>query len=153
MAGFEPSKLHVNFHDAIQNQGKLFPRCYTLTHSDFTGDLFLTIGETTDQTVLKNLYTRLMRDEVFADWENNEQPQLNIHCHVSGGIVLGPAKWRLSIFKQHLPLVLKAICYGDQVFIRNNPSTRSAPIMVYFHARQSKFNSIESYGFVNDYLT
>jgi hypothetical protein len=153
MAGFEPNKLHVKYEEAILNQEKPFPRCYTLTHSDLTGDLFLSIGKTTDQTVLNNWYTRLMRDEVFADWENDEQPQLNIHCHVSGGIVLGPAKWRLSIFKQHLPLVLKAICYGDQDFIRNNPSIQSAPIMVHFHARQTKFNSIESYGFVKDYLT
>jgi hypothetical protein len=152
MAGFKPEKLHVTFGGDIQNQVTFLPRCYTLTHSDLTGDLFLTIDKAIDKSVLDNFYTRLMRDEVFCDWDNINEPQLNIHCHVSGGLVLGSAKWRLSIFKQHMPLVLKAISYGDRDFIKSHPVALNALIKVHFHAKQTKHNNTEPFGMLKDYL-
>ena len=34
-------------------------------------------------------YTRLMRDEVLAEWlEDEDGPALHVYCHVSGGLVL-----------------------------------------------------------------
>jgi hypothetical protein len=47
-------------------------RCYTLTHSDTTGELFLTIGPDFDRAQISGLYTRLMRDEVLAEWREDE---------------------------------------------------------------------------------
>jgi len=60
-------KLHVTFHAGTSPGILEFPRCYTLTHSDRTGDLFLTIGAKYDQKQIAGLYTRLMRDEVLAE--------------------------------------------------------------------------------------
>lgn len=48
------------------------PRAYTLTHSDRTGDLFLSIGPKHDEAQVAGLYTRLMRDE---SWRNGLRPR------------------------------------------------------------------------------
>lgn len=45
MAHLNPQKLHVTFMDGVRADGPHIPRAYTLTHSDTTGDLFLSIGQ------------------------------------------------------------------------------------------------------------
>ena len=100
--------LHVTFASGATANGPLTPRRYTLTHSDATGDLFLTIGTEYDRVQIAGWYTRLMRDEVLAEWQAGEPPVLHVHCHVSGGLVFGTAGWRASIFRQHMPMVLQA---------------------------------------------
>lgn len=55
---------------------------------------------------LTDWYTRLMRDEIVAEWRGNEQVSLHVHCHVSGGhVLLAPAALRNSIFEREMPLV------------------------------------------------
>lgn len=152
MSNFNPQKLHVQFSEGMQNPSQSLPRCYTLTHSDRTGDLFLTIAPSYDRDQISGWYTKLMRDEVLGEWQTEDQPSLHLHCHVSGGVVLGPAKWRDAIFKQHLPQVLDAVCYGDQDFFNGNPDLQVAPIFVHFHAKQAALDRIERWGQVQDYL-
>jgi hypothetical protein len=67
MNALNPCKLHVTFHAGNSAGVLAFPRRYTLTHSDMTGDLFLTIRAEYDQTQIAGLYTLLMRDEVLAE--------------------------------------------------------------------------------------
>jgi len=67
MLRLSPEKLHVVFKDHSKAEGPIMPRCYTLTHSDFTGDLFLTIGTSYDLKQISGIYTKLMRDEVLAE--------------------------------------------------------------------------------------
>ncbi len=151
MAHLNPEKLHVTFMDGVHADGPLIPRAYTLTHSDTTGDLFLTIGQRCNLPQISGFYTRLMRDEVLAEWEENEKVTLHVHCHVSGGIVFGPSKWRYSIFQFHLPMVLEAFRYGDQQLADASPQAAQAPVLVHFHAREKKYNRIESWGNFDDY--
>lgn len=55
---------------------------------------------------LADWYTRLMRDEIVAEWKGSEQISLHVHCHVSGGhVLLAPAALRNSIFEREMPLV------------------------------------------------
>lgn len=68
MGRLNPRKLHVRFAAGGTPQGPLTPRRYTLTHSDSTGDLFLTIAPEVDRKQIAGWYTRLMRDEVLAQW-------------------------------------------------------------------------------------
>jgi len=150
MAHYKPEKLHVELSANLDDEG--LPRCYTLTHSDRTGDLFLTIAPQYDQTQISGWYTRLMRDEVLGQWKDEDGLSLHFHCHVSGGLVLGPAKWRAAIFKGHLPMALEAIVNGDGEFISREPDFRSAPILVHFHAKQDALNRVEDWGSVQDYL-
>jgi hypothetical protein len=66
-----PKKLHVRV-DGVMRDVFALPRCYTLTHSDRTGDLYLTIGSNFDCEQFSGWYTRLMRDEVLAEWKLGE---------------------------------------------------------------------------------
>lgn len=152
MSNFNPQKLHVQFGEGMQDPSKFLPRCYTLTHSDRTGDLFLTISPTYDVQQISGWYTKLMRDEVVGEWQAGDTPSLHLHCHVSGGLVLGSARWRDAIFRQHLPLVLDAICYGDRVFLQGNSSLQTAQVVIHFHAKQSGLDRVEDWGIVADYL-
>jgi hypothetical protein len=144
-------KLSVKFVGGARPDGPLTPRAYTLTHSDTTGELFLTIGYETNIRQISGWYTRFMRDEVLAEWRNDEQLSLHVHCHVSGGLVFGSSSMRDSIFRSHLPMVLEAFRYGDQQLIDTYPQLAGAPVIIHFHAREKKLSKMEHWGRLNDY--
>jgi hypothetical protein len=152
MGRLKPEKLHVRFVPGATAEGPVIPRCYTLTHSDATGDLFLTIGPDHDRQQISGWYTRLLRDEVLAEWrEEEEGPALHVHCHVSGGLVVGSAGWRDAIFRRELPLVLEAFRFGDQRLFERQPELDQAPIWVHFQAKQPRYNRVEPWGVPADY--
>jgi hypothetical protein len=147
MSRLKPEKLHVRFVSNTAPEGPVTPRRYTLTHSDATGDLFLTIGPDYDRKQISGWYTRLLRDEVLAEWREEENGSaLHVHCHVSGGLVVGSAGWRDAIFQRELPLVLEAFRFGDRRLFEVQPELDQAPIWVHFHARQPRYNRVESWG-------
>jgi hypothetical protein len=143
----DPRKLHVRFAPGVTAEGPLTPRRYTLTHSDSTGDLFLTIAPEVDQKQISGWYTRLMRDEVVAEWqEGDEGPSLHLFCHVSGGLVLGGAGMRYGIFRRELPLVLEAFRFGDAGLFEARPELDRAPIWIHFHSTNRRYDSMEDWG-------
>jgi hypothetical protein len=152
LASLNLKKLHVKFIGESTSDGPCLPRRYTLTHSDQTGDLFLSIGTEFDQRAISGWYTRLMRDEVLAEYQlEGDAPSLHVHCHVSGGLVFGFAGWRYQIFKYHLPGVLEAFRFGDAAFIRANPSYDQASIQVHFHSLRPRYRRVEAWGSLQDY--
>jgi hypothetical protein len=154
MGRLRPEKLHVRLSAGVEAERPLTPRCYTLTHSDTTGELFLTIGQEYDDKQTSGWYTRLMRDEVLAEWRQGQDgPGLHVHCHVSGGLVFGSAGLRDAIFRRELPLVLEAFRYGDRDLYAAHPELDSARIRVHFHARQQRYRSVERWGTPADYRT
>ena len=145
-------KLHVRFLAGARQDGPLVPRRYTLTHSDFTGDLYLTIGLEFEQDQISRWYTRLMRDEVLAEWTALERDlTLVVHCHVSGGLVFGWPRLRCAIFRRELPLVLEAIRWGDRALFDGNPGLDAAFVLVHFHASQQRYNTTEEWGSPGSY--
>jgi hypothetical protein len=152
MGRLQPDRLHVRLGAGVEADGPVLPRRYTLTHSDATGELFLTIGQEYDQEQVAGWYTRLMRDEVLAEWrEGDDGPGLHVHCHVSGGLVFGMAGWRYAIFRRELPLVLEAFRYGDRALFAAHPALDEAPIRIHFHARQRRYRRVEQWGTPADY--
>ena len=151
VTNLDPRKLHLEININLTDQESLLHRKYTLTHSDVTGELYLTIGREYDEKAISGWYNQLMRDEVLGEWLDEDGFALHIHLHVSDGLSFGPAKWRISIFKQHLPLVLEAICYGDRQFIGDHPKFQQAPCKIHFHAKQAKLDTVEVWGMVKDY--
>ena len=128
------------------------PRRYTLTHSDTTGELFLTVGSEYDESQTCGWYTRLMRDEVLAEWKDtNEGPALHVYCHVCGGIVFGSPSLRNKIFRHELPLALEALRCGDRAFFEAHPQLDTAPIWVHFEATTPRYDSTEQWGVPADY--
>jgi hypothetical protein len=152
MSRLDPGKLHVRFATGASPSGPLRPRRYTLTHSDTTGDLFLTIGFDYDRAQISGLYTRFMRDEVLAEWQvENSAPVLRVYCHVSGGLVFGTAGFRYAIFRRELPLVLEAFRFGDRQLYRAGPSLDVAPILVHFQSSRKRYRRTERWGTPSDY--
>ena len=146
MSTFNPSKLTVTILDGISAKDPIVPRAYTLTHSDTTGDLFLSIGMVYNMTQVSGWYTRLMRDEVLAEWHFDNEPSFHVHCHVSGGILIGSAGWRYSIFRQHMQMVLEAFRYGDRKLFEAHQDLERAEIWVHFHSNNNRFNKVENWG-------
>lgn len=152
MKRLNPVKLHVSYLAGAIPEKFTLPRCYTLTHSDRTGDLFLSIGTRFEAKQVAGLYTRLMRDEVLAEFiDKDGNPELRVYCHVSGGFILGTAKWRYDIFRKELPLVLEAIRYGDRIIFEENPELDNCPVSIVFKSTNDKFNRVEAWGVTADY--
>lgn len=147
-----PGKLHVRLAKGAGPDGPVVPRRYTLTHSDATGDLFLTVGPDYDQKQISGWYTRLMRDEVLAEWrDESDGPALHLFCHVSGGLVFGGAGMRYDIFRRELPLVLEAFRYGDRELFLAHPQLDQAAIWVHFHSANRRYQKTEPWGTLADY--
>jgi hypothetical protein len=152
MGRLNPEKLHVTFLSDTEADKLILPRRYTLTHSDITGELFLSIGLDYDRGQISKFYTRLMRDEVLTELVSKEgSMQFNVYCHVSGGFVIGRAKWRYDIFRSELPLVLEAIRYGDRTIFQQNPELDQIPVYIHFQSSNPRFNKIERWGTMAEY--
>ena len=77
---FDPSKLTIRHLPGSKERGNNsekppWPRKYTLTHNDITGSLQLSIGSAYNESQVSGWYTRILRDEVLAEWHfpNMEQ--------------------------------------------------------------------------------
>jgi len=141
----DPEKLHVSYLAGASPDGPLTSRRYTLTHSDRTGRLYLTIGPDYNFKQISGLYTRIMRDGVLAEWKSDGDPSLNVYCHVSGGLVFGKASWRDSIFRQELPLVLETFRYGDRFLFEAYPRLDNAQIWVHFESTDPAYRKSEAW--------
>ena len=152
MKHLNPEKLRTDFLPGTTREGPVTPRRYTLTHSDRTGQLFLCVGLEYNQRQISGWYTRLMRDEVLAEWkQEDEGHSLCVYLHVSGGLVFGSAGWREAIFRRELPLVLESIRYGDRYLFVVYPELDHAPIDVYFQSSDPRYHRIERFGVLSEY--
>ncbi len=152
MKRLNPDHLHTEFLPGTTPESPVTPRRYTLTHSDWTGKLFLSVGLDYNQRQISGWYTRLMRDEVLAEWKQDEKDySLHVYFHVSGGLVLGRASWRETIFRSELPLVLETIRYGDRCLFKAYLELDYVPIYVYFQSSDPNHQKIEEFGIPSDY--
>ena len=147
MKRLNPEKLHVKFRPCVTSREPIIPRRYTLTHSDVTAELFLTIGPT-------YAYDEIgpMRDEVLAEWRLvNGQYMLYVYVYVGGEFGRENAARRCGIFTRELPLALEAIRYGDRKFFRTHKELDNAPIWIYFHSIYPYYNRMEYWKTPRDY--
>lgn len=152
MSELDPEKIHVKLNIKGGGNNSFIPRRYTLTHSDLTGDLFLTIDEDYDEEEISNFYTKLMRDEVLAEWKENQNSyELHVYVHISGGFVFGWARMRDKIFRHYLPHTLKVFRYGDRELFDSFHELDDAPIFVHFNSTKQKYDKIENYGSFKDF--
>ncbi|MFT5874701.1 MAG: hypothetical protein ACI8WT_003672 [Clostridium sp.] len=140
-------KLQVNFGIGTSETKPLIPRKYTLTHSDITGELFLTIAAKYEYDKIND-----MRDEVLAEWSmfNNEYALIvNIMVDKEKNPVMSAV--RNNIFVKELPLALRALRYGDREFFIENSFLDEAPIYIKFNSVYPMFNRQELWGTPSDY--
>jgi hypothetical protein len=117
---FNPSKLTTKYAAPATQFRPVEGRKYTLTHSDASGQLFLTIGVHYDYLAINPQ----SRDEVLAEWVPQKGEFALIgRVYISGGEYDEKyAMVRYMIFQKELNLALKAIVYGDQA---NNESVKN----------------------------
>jgi hypothetical protein len=152
MNELNPAKLHVTFKEDVSTRELSLPRRYTLTHSDSTGEMFLSIGSDYDLKQISGFYTRLMRDEVLAEFiVDHQEMSFHVYCHVSGGLALGPAGWRKDIFHHHMRMVLEALRYGECELISTHPELDEVKIWVHFKSTHTKYNKVEDWGLFKSY--
>ena len=149
MSRFNSEGLSVKYRDGVTATEPIIPRKYPLTHSDFTGELFLTIGTqfAWDKVNLD------MRDEVLGEWEKNENRlYYNVYLFIDQGEHdLTSATRRNEIFRRELPLALTAIRYGDRFLFDQYPTLDYALIIVNFIPTHPQFARQESWGTFNSY--
>jgi hypothetical protein len=139
----DASRLHVTFAPETSPDGPLVPRRYTLTHSDVTGRLFLTVGPDYDAGALRGLQVRLERDEVLGEWvADGDGPRLDLHMAAQGGLpFFGTARMRVNIFRRYRELVLDAMRSADAALSAAHPELRAAPVVARFHWRRGRVES------------
>ena len=147
MFKFQPSKLNVDYKGNVGTKEPIIPRKYTLTHSDETGELFLSIGNNYDLDKIN--YG--IRDEVLGCWEKDDKYYLFITLELDNGEDLTNTIKRDKIFREEIPLALMAIVYGDSIFLENNRELYEAPVRVKFNSRISEYDTLEEWRKVKDY--
>ena len=147
MFKFQPSKLNVDYKGNVGTKEPMIPRKYTLTHSDETGELFLSIGNNYDLDQIN--YE--IRDEVLGCWEKDDKYYLFITLELDNGEDLTNTIKRDKIFREEIPLALMAIVYGDSIFLENNRELYEAPVRVKFNSRISEYDTLEEWRKVKDY--
>ncbi|MGP4071220.1 staygreen family protein [Piscibacillus sp. B03] len=147
MSEFNPSKLSVEYRDQVTDISPIVARRHTLTHSDETGDLFLTAGLQFAYDLIND-----MRDEVIGEWiQIGDDLVYHAHVFVGGLFDESTAAIRNEIFRRELPLALTAIRYGEEPFFQAHPDLDQVPIIIHFNSSYPQFHVVESWGTFSDY--
>ncbi|MDF2486171.1 MAG: hypothetical protein K0R46_2339 [Herbinix sp.] len=147
MSRLNQDKLSVEFRDGVTVTEPITFRRYTLTHSDLTAELFLTIG-------LRYAFDKIntMRDEVLGEWIKSHDGYLyHLYLNIDGQFDTESAQVRNYIFRRELPLALEAIRYGDRELFNTYPELDYSPIIVFFLSSIPQYNVIEDWGTMHLY--
>lgn len=150
MKELNEDKIFIEYRDNISPTNPLLPRRYTLTHSDETGDLFVTIG--TDYAYDK---TSSLRDEVYAEWEETiEGYQYTVYVFLDGAnqVNVEESKRRNEVFRRELPYALRTLAYANKELVSRNKKLLDIPIMINFISSYEEYNTIEYFGSFRDYI-
>ncbi|KAK7353260.1 hypothetical protein VNO80_18701 [Phaseolus coccineus] len=150
-AKFEASKLKVVLlEDEINKYASIIPRTYILSHCDFTANLTLAVSNVIHLEQLRGWYEK---DDVVAEWKKVKNEMcLHVHCFVSGPNSFSnlAAEFRYHIFSKEMPLVLKAIHFGDSALFHEHPELLDSIVRVYFHSSSQNYNRMECWGPLKD---
>lgn len=146
----DPGRLHVTYSPPASIFAPIDHRRYTMTHSDSTGELFVTIGCEYDVSAI-NPY---MRDEVLTEWVREDgQYRLNGRVYISGGeFDRQMAQVRYMIFKREMGTALAAIVNGDAGFFTYHPWLLDAPITIHFESVFPEYDQMVYFGTPRQYV-
>ncbi|KXZ49927.1 hypothetical protein GPECTOR_19g378 [Gonium pectorale] len=120
------------------------------------GNLRLTIGPDYNTQQISGFYTRLLRDEVVAEWVNvgSSTYTLHVYCHVSGEERwLAPPLLRNYIFRREMPLVLDTLVYAERSLLLAQPELGRAQVFVHFQSSVKELDTVEYWGVLGDRST
>ena len=145
---FTPDKLETTLMSPTTEDGAIEDRKYTLTHSDTTGMMFLTIANEYDY----NAINYDLRDEILGAWKESDTSYILFFYAYVGNLSYADALYRYNIFKSHIDSALQAIIYGDRMLLSKYPELLNTPIYIKFDSSIPVFNNYEFYGFVRYYI-
>ncbi|MEK4384647.1 staygreen family protein [Solibacillus sp. FSL W7-1464] len=144
MSNFNPERLFVEYREGVTVTEPIISRHHTLTHSDDTGDLFLTIGT----KFAWNKVNPQLRDEVLGEWKADGH-----YLYYSAYILINKenqdfdtAMRRYEVFRRELPLALAAIRYGDRLLFELYPVLDNAFIILNFMSTYPQLYKQEVFG-------
>lgn len=144
MKRLDPDKLYVELRNGVTKTEPLVGRKYTLTHSDITGELFLTIG-------MQYAFDKFseLRDEVIAQWIMDDY--LYLYVYVDGRFDSANSAMREEVFRRELPLALEAIRYGDRYLFNSYPYLDNASVWICFGSDNQENCQLEHWSYMKDY--
>lgn len=149
MEKLNPNKVFVQYRDKINPYEPVEDRKYTITHSDITAELFVSIGESYAADQITQ-----MRDEVTISWipsENDEGWSLLGAVVVSGQGIEGDAAIRNKIFYNEMPTALQALRLADRFLFNQDPSLDNTPVIIYFISDDPEYDKVYNFGVIGDY--
>lgn len=141
------NKVFTEYRNNVTAIHPIKGRKYTMTHSDQTGDLFVTIGlEYAEDKVLP------IRDEVRLEWSQlGNKPVLYGEVMIDGEGIPGSPHNRNAIFQKEMPTALKAIRYGDHALFEKYPELDKTPVFIQFISHNTMFNKLYHVGNIGNY--
>lgn len=147
MKQIDSNKVFAEFRDGVTPLEPLRQRKYTMTHSDETANLFVTIGKEYAEDKVSAL-----RDELRLMYEMTKNGLiLTGEVLLDGDGVEGKTTERNEIFARELPTALQAIRIADHEFFETNPVLDTVPIYIWFQSEQSEYNKLYDYGTMTEY--
>lgn len=143
----EEEKVFTTFRPPTAATQPIMGRKYMITHSDDTGELYVTIGPAYAEDMVGEL-----RDEVRMTWT-----MLGDNFVLLGEVLVSDpefeenSKIRNEIFTREIPKALSAMRYGDRKLFEAFPALDKTPILVQFNSNLEEYHKLYHYGYVEDY--
>lgn len=147
MKTFDPTRVNVEFRNGIQAVKPILGRKYTMTHSDDTAELFVTIGTDFAEEKIGPL-----RDEVLLQFQEKDgRLQLFGSVLIDDDINAQDSKKRNEIFLREMPTALQAIRYADRRLYDRHPMLDTIPIYIWFQSEKEEYNKLYHVGTMQEY--
>lgn len=149
MKYFDASKVIVEFRNDVNYNLPVLGRSYTVTHSDSTGEIFVTIGTQYATDKFNSL-----NDQVLLCMEcYNGHFQLNgmVSLDLPGSNYSAPQRGK--IFYDNMNIALMAIRYADRQFYERCCFLDNTPIFIHFCSHEPRLNKVYSFGEISEYKT
>ncbi len=148
MNEFNPLNVFVQYRENISPIQPVLGRKYTITHSDRSGDLFVTIA---DEYAKDRIGP--MRDEVLIEWKRRKREYV-----LEGSVLVDinqsevNSKIRNEIFLREMPLILKSLRYADRFLFETYPILDSSTVFINFDSNNPEFNKNYNFGAIGNYI-
>ena len=142
MSEFDSSRVRTEFRQGVTTTSPIYNRAYTVTHSDETGELFLTIGT-------EHAYDKIdeLRDEVLIQIKT-----IDGRLMFYGTVLISEEgdsrdkKMRNEIFMRELPLAIEALKEADRGFFEMHPMLLELPVCIWFRSNDDQYNQFYDFG-------
>ncbi|MEG2109396.1 MAG: staygreen family protein [Clostridium sp.] len=147
MEVINPQKVFTEYRDKVTKVSPIKGRKYTMTHSDETADLFVTVGLNYAEDRIDKI-----RDEVKLEWiEEDGKLILYGEVLIDGEGISGNERIRNNIFMKEMPLALQSVRYGDRELFENNEHLDCAIILIHFKSDIPKYDRVCNFGSMEMY--